>query len=158
MPPQTVARTPGRRVPPDVCFAARIEDMRREIGVAQHTNGTTNGVDELQLIELIDEGTYGKVFKGLPDTTTTADVGCVMASNRLQCKVLLAVSALVPDHITTRQQYRPVVVCTLLRTCRNTAPCVTLATVSCVCHKHNTVQACGAAARLRSRPWSFPPK
>lgn len=46
------------------CRAARIEDMRREIGVAQHTNGTTNGADELQLIELVDEGTYGKVFKG----------------------------------------------------------------------------------------------
>lgn len=44
---------------------ARIEDMRRDIGVAQHTNGTTNGADELQLLELIDEGTYGKVFKGL---------------------------------------------------------------------------------------------
>jgi hypothetical protein len=44
--------------------AERIEDMRREIGVAQHTNGTTSGVDELKLIELIDEGTYGKVFKG----------------------------------------------------------------------------------------------
>ena len=44
--------------------AARIEDMRREIGVAQHTNGTTNGADELQLIELLDEGTYGKVFRG----------------------------------------------------------------------------------------------
>jgi hypothetical protein len=38
--------------------------MRREIGVAHHTNGTTNGADELQLSELIDEGTYGKVFKG----------------------------------------------------------------------------------------------
>jgi hypothetical protein len=39
--------------------------MRREIGVAQHTNGTTNGADELQLKELIDEGSYGKVFKGM---------------------------------------------------------------------------------------------
>jgi hypothetical protein len=39
--------------------------MRREIGVAHHTNGTTNGADELQLSQLIDEGTYGKVFKGM---------------------------------------------------------------------------------------------
>lgn len=42
------------------CFAAKIEDMRREIGVSSGSNG----VDELQLIELIDEGTYGKVFRG----------------------------------------------------------------------------------------------
>jgi hypothetical protein len=41
-------------------FAAKIEDMRREIGVSSGSAG----VDELQLIELIDEGTYGKVFKG----------------------------------------------------------------------------------------------
>lgn len=40
---------------------SRIEDMRREIGVT----GGSSGVDELQLIELMDEGTYGKVFKGL---------------------------------------------------------------------------------------------
>jgi hypothetical protein len=39
--------------------------MRREIGVAQATHGATaSGADELQLIELLDEGTYGKVFKG----------------------------------------------------------------------------------------------
>lgn len=43
-----------------VTAAAKIEDLRREIGV---TSGTT-GVDELQLIELMDEGTYGKVFRG----------------------------------------------------------------------------------------------
>lgn len=41
---------------------ARIEDMRREIGAS---NGAS-GVDELQLLELMDEGTYGKVFKGEP--------------------------------------------------------------------------------------------
>ncbi|KAI8468110.1 MAG: kinase-like domain-containing protein [Monoraphidium minutum] len=35
--------------------------MRREIGV---TSGD-GGVDELQLLELMDEGTYGKVFRGL---------------------------------------------------------------------------------------------
>jgi hypothetical protein len=34
--------------------------MRREIGVSSGSAG----VDELQLIELIDEGTYGKVFRG----------------------------------------------------------------------------------------------
>jgi hypothetical protein len=34
--------------------------MRREIGVSSGSAG----VDELQLIELIDEGTYGKVFMG----------------------------------------------------------------------------------------------
>lgn len=43
-----------------MCPPARIEDMRRDIGV---TSGSS-GVDELQLIELMDEGTYGKVFKG----------------------------------------------------------------------------------------------
>ncbi|WIA39118.1 hypothetical protein OEZ86_005253 [Tetradesmus obliquus] len=40
---------------------AKIEDMRREIGVSSGSAG----VDELQLIELIDEGTYGKVFRGM---------------------------------------------------------------------------------------------
>jgi hypothetical protein len=46
--------------PYDVWPAAKIEDMRREIGVSSGSAG----VDELQLIELIDEGTYGKVFRG----------------------------------------------------------------------------------------------
>ena len=41
---------------------ARIEDMRREIGAS----GGASGVDELQLTELMDEGSYGKVFKGEP--------------------------------------------------------------------------------------------
>lgn len=40
--------------------------MRREIGVSSGSAG----VDELQLIELIDEGTYGKVFRGEPDSRT----------------------------------------------------------------------------------------
>jgi hypothetical protein len=39
--------------------AERIEKMRQEIGVS-----TNQGVDELQLLELIDEGTFGKVYKG----------------------------------------------------------------------------------------------
>eukprot|EP00775_Hariotina_reticulata_P003854 gene3854-4111_t len=47
---------------------ARIEDMRREIGVS---NGAS-GVDELQLLELMDEGSYGKVFKGLWRGSTVA--------------------------------------------------------------------------------------
>lgn len=41
---------------------ARIEDMRREIGVVQHTNGTSKGADEVTLSELLDEGTFGKVL------------------------------------------------------------------------------------------------
>lgn len=40
--------------------------------MAQHTNGTTNGADELQLSELIDEGTYGKVWRGLWRGSTVA--------------------------------------------------------------------------------------
>jgi len=51
--------------------------MRREIGVAQHTNGTTNGTDELQLIELVDEGTYGKVFKGASHLHVTPASRCL---------------------------------------------------------------------------------
>lgn len=39
---------------------ARIEDMRREIGMGHNLSG----VDELQLLELLDEGSYGKVFRG----------------------------------------------------------------------------------------------
>jgi hypothetical protein len=53
--------------------------MRREIGVAHHTNGTTNGADELQLSELIDEGTYGKVFKGM------APVWCFLCTHAWLC-------------------------------------------------------------------------
>lgn len=51
----------GWSLPGLLLCAAKIEDMRREIGV---TNGT-GGVDDFQLIELIDEGTYGKVFRGV---------------------------------------------------------------------------------------------
>ena len=39
---------------------ARIEDMRRSIGVAD----PNSGADELQLVELVGEGTFGKVYKG----------------------------------------------------------------------------------------------
>lgn len=42
------------------CVADRIENMRREIGVASFTSG----VDQVQLHDLLGEGTYGKVFKG----------------------------------------------------------------------------------------------
>ncbi|KAI8463338.1 MAG: hypothetical protein J3K34DRAFT_149057 [Monoraphidium minutum] len=47
---------------------ARIEDMRRAIGVAT----TTTGSDELQLSELVGEGTFGKVYKGIWRGSTVA--------------------------------------------------------------------------------------
>lgn len=81
---------------------ARIEDMRREIGVAQHTNGTTSGADELQLIELIDEGTYGKVCAALLSHLSTQAVcgRCSTAASvqpvhaHMQSQRLLVTSAL----------------------------------------------------------------
>jgi hypothetical protein len=42
------------------CCPDRIEAMRREIGVAS----VSSGVDQVQLEELLGEGTYGKVYKG----------------------------------------------------------------------------------------------
>ncbi|KIZ04181.1 hypothetical protein MNEG_3785, partial [Monoraphidium neglectum] len=47
---------------------ARIEDMRRSIGVAT----STSGADELQLAELVGEGTFGKVYKGVWRGSTVA--------------------------------------------------------------------------------------
>jgi predicted Ser/Thr protein kinase len=40
--------------------ADRIETMRRQIGVAS----VAAGADQVQLLELLGEGTYGKVYKG----------------------------------------------------------------------------------------------
>jgi hypothetical protein len=42
------------------CCADRIEAMRREIGVTS----VSGGVDQVQLEELLGEGSYGKVYKG----------------------------------------------------------------------------------------------
>lgn len=42
--------------------------MRREIGVAS----VTSGGDQVQLLELLGEGTYGKVYKGLWRGSTVA--------------------------------------------------------------------------------------
>jgi hypothetical protein len=42
--------------------ADRIETMRRQIGVAS----VAAGADQVQLLELLGEGTYGKVYKGEP--------------------------------------------------------------------------------------------
>jgi hypothetical protein len=55
--------------------------MRREIGVSSGSAG----VDEVQLTELIDEGTYGKVFSGEPYHTTY-----------VRCRIFQIVEYMVP--------------------------------------------------------------
>lgn len=45
---------------PTPAFAARIEDMRRAISGAR----PSAGADDVELTELVGEGTFGKVYKG----------------------------------------------------------------------------------------------
>ncbi len=53
--------TPNHPLHPPPHRAARIEELRRSMGVA----ATTSGADELQLVDLIGEGSFGKVYRGM---------------------------------------------------------------------------------------------
>lgn len=131
--------------------------MRREIGVAQHTNGTTNGADELQLIELIDEGTYGKVFKGEWDALK----GHTHASHTYtHAAFILSTAARSPsnDHPSSPINshagqsgccstlfHHPMSVCVHSTTTKTP-------------HNNTTQQACGVAVLLLSRRWCCRPR
>ncbi|KIY95632.1 hypothetical protein MNEG_12331, partial [Monoraphidium neglectum] len=64
---RAAARGAAMQDTPDSALA-RIESMRRSIGVA----GATTTTDQLQLLEVLGEGAFGKVYKGLWRGTTVA--------------------------------------------------------------------------------------
>lgn len=45
------------------CFADRVEQMRRQLAV--NSNTSAQDMESIQTVELLGEGTFGKVYKGL---------------------------------------------------------------------------------------------
>jgi hypothetical protein len=53
-----------------VCLADRVEQLRRQLAV--NSNTSAQDMESIQSVELLGEGTFGKVYKGLWRGSTVA--------------------------------------------------------------------------------------
>jgi predicted Ser/Thr protein kinase len=56
-----------------VCLADRVEHLRRQLAV--NSNTSAQDMESIQTVELLGEGTFGKVYKGLWRGSTVAVSG-----------------------------------------------------------------------------------